>query len=171
MKLSAKAFFSALCLFCGTLVRADVLAAWDMNGVDVAAGSGIDGSSPAYEMNATTTGLHVQNGELSLGFDAPSSAANMYGFKFSAATHTGSLSDAIANDHYIQFTVSAEPGYRFDLASIEMNGQSGSSGPADIALFSNVDGFEAGMEMDSLTSRQGITGGWDTEAGGALQLI
>lgn len=167
MKLSRRAVIVVFyVVFMRSEAAADVLVAWDVNGVDVEAGSGINGSAPTYEMNATSKGLHIQNGELSLGFDAPSDAANVYGFKFSVATHTSSLGDAIANNHYIQFTLVAEAGYRFDLASIEMNGQSGSSGPDDIALLSSIDGFETGKEIGSLTGRQNITGGWDTDSSG-----
>lgn len=147
-------------------VRADILAAWDVNGVDVEAGSGIDNSTFPYTMNATTKGIHISGSALSLGFDGPSSAANMYGFKFSAGSHQTSLTDAILNDHYIQFNLIAEAGYQFNLSSIEMKGQSGSSGPDDIAVMSSVDGFTVGNEISSQTGRQGITGGWDTDASG-----
>jgi hypothetical protein len=150
----------------GFRAAADVLGAWDVNGVDVATGLNIDGAVPAYNMNATTMGLHIQAGELSLGFNAPSAASDMYGFKISDGIHTSSLEGAIAADHFIQFTLFAESGYRFDLTSIEMNGTSGSSGPDDIALLSDVDGFAEGSAIQSLTGRQNLTGGWDTDASG-----
>ncbi|MEE9367560.1 MAG: hypothetical protein V3V05_01725 [Pontiella sp.] len=165
-----KGIGAAAMLLIGSPTMADILAAWDVNGVDVEAGA----TSFPYTMNATTNGINISGGELSLGFDVPSEAANMYGFKFSAATHQTSLADAVANNHYIQFTVTAETGYRFDLTSIEMNGQSGTSGPDDIALMSGVAGFTAGNEITSLTGRQGITGGWDTDTSGwgeAISLI
>ncbi len=148
------------------MVFADVLVAWDVNGVDVADGTGVDNSAFPYTKTATTLRTNVSEGTLALGFDAPSGVNDMYGFKFSASTHQDSLAGAISNDHYIQFTLAAEVGYRFDLSSIEMNGQSGTSGPDDIALMSNVDGYNAGDEMASLTGRQGLAGGWDTELGG-----
>ena len=150
---------------------ADILAAWDVTGVDVEAGSGVDQVNFPYAMDATTRSVNISKGELTLGADLPSTAANLYGFKFSSATHQSTLTAAIANDHYIQFTLVAETGYRFDLSSIEMNGQSGSSGPDDIALMSNVDGFSVGNEIISLTGRQGITGGWDTDSSGWGDMI
>ncbi len=153
------------------MVFADVLVAWDVNGVHVADGTGVDNSAFPYTKNATTLGTNISEGTLTLGFAAPSAAADMYGFKFSKETHQDSLAGALLNDHYIQFTLAAEVGYRFDLSSIEMNGKSGDSGPDDIALMSNVDGFNVGDEMASLTGRQGLTSGWDTEAGGWGDLI
>lgn len=145
---------------------ADILAAWNVAGVDVEAGNGVNNTSHPYTKNSTTTGTHIAGGQLTLGFDAPSGVSGMYGFKFSEGTHQTSLADAIANNHYIQFNLIAEVGYQFNLTSIEMNGQSGDSGPDEIALLSSVGGFVAGNELASLTGRQGITGGWDTDADG-----
>jgi len=154
------------------LGTADILAAWDVVGVDVEAGSGMAQTSFPYAMNATTHGVNISEGQLTLGTDLPSTTAKMYGFKFSTATHQTSLTGAIANDHYIQFTLVAEAGYRFDLLSIEMNGTSGTSGPDDIALMSNVDGFTAGNEIDSLTGRQSnLAGTWDTDSSGWGDII
>lgn len=150
---------------------ADILAAWDVAGVDVEAGTGLGQVDFPYAMNATTRGVNISDGQLTLGTDLPSTAVNLYGFKFSSATHQTSLTAAIANDHYIQFTLVADAGYRFDLSSIEMNGQSGTSGPDAIVLMSNVDGFNEGNEITSLTGRQGITGGWDTDPSGWGDII
>lgn len=151
---------------CAFHAKADILAAWDVAGTDVADLTGVDGDGFPYAKNASTTGLHVSGGQLGLGFDSPSSAADMYGFRFLSGMHTTSLADAIANNHYIQFTVVAQEGYRLNLASIEMNGESGTSGPGDIALLSDVAGFGAGNEIASLAGRQGVNGGWDTDASG-----
>jgi hypothetical protein len=153
------------------LGTADILAAWDVAGVDVGAGSGVDQVSFPYTMAAATQGTNISEGRLSLGADLPSTAGGMYGFKFSTTTHQTPLTDAIANDHYIQFTLVAKTGYRFDLLSIEMNGQSGTSGPDDIALMSNMDGFNTGNEIALLTERQGVTGGWDTDPSGWGDII
>ena len=149
-----------------TMVSASILAAWDVDGVDVEAGAGIETTSYPYTKSATTLGMNVSEGHLLLGADLPSTTSGMYGFRFSAATHQSSLADSIENGHYIEFAVVAAAGYRFDLSSIEMNGQSGTSGPDNIALMSNVDGFAAGDEIATLVGRQGVTGSWDTDASG-----
>ncbi len=153
-------------LLSSPVLYADLLAGWDVNGVDVSGGSGIDDAAFPYTKNATELGVNISGGALALGFDGPSSTANTYGFRFLAGTHQTSLGDAIVSSHYIEFTVAASAGYQFDLASIEMNGESGDSGPDNIALMSDVDGFLAGNEIASLTGLQGVTGGWDTDASG-----
>ena len=153
---------------------ADILAAWDVLGVDVEAGIGVEQGSFPYAKSAATQGVNISESQLTLGADLPSIKGDMYGFKFSATTHQTSLVAAIANNHYIQFTLIAETGYQFDLSSIEMNGESGSSSPDDIALMSDVGGFNAGDEIASLTDRQDVTGGWDTDSsgwGGVIDLL
>jgi len=150
---------------------ANILAAWDVDGVDVAEGTGVDTPSFPYTRNAATLGVNISEGRLSLGTNLPSTSTGMYGFRFSAATHQSSLLGAIEKNHCIQFTMTAKAGYRFDLSSIAMNGQSGTSGPDDIALMSSIDGFTAGDEMRWLTGRQGVTGGWDTDASGWGDII
>ena len=161
----------SICLFGASLSSADILAAWDVTGVDVEAGTGLDQTNLPYTFEATTRSVNITEGWLTLGADLPSTAGGMYGFKFSSATHQTSLVAAITNNHYIQFALIADSGYRFDLSSIEMNGQSGTSGPDDIALMSNVDGFNDGDEMASLTERQGLAGGWDTDTSGWGDMI
>lgn len=161
----------AVLLFVAPFSSADILAAWDMAGVDIESGLGVDNPLFPYTKKASIQGVNIKEGTLTLGADLPSTTADMYGFKFSLATHQTSLAGALENDDYIQFALTAEEGYRFDLLSIKMNGQSGTSGPDDIALLSNVDGFSVGNEIATRTGRQGVTGGWDTDASGWGGLI
>lgn len=156
-------FLMAMCLE----VKADVLVAWDVTDVDVKADLNMEGAESAYEMEATTMDSHIQRSALSLGFNAPSEAVDIYGFKFPSAIQERSLADAITEGHFIQFVLFAKSGYRFNLSSIEMKGTSGTSGPDDIALMSDVDGFVEGLEIRALTGRQTTTAGsWDTDLSG-----
>ncbi|MDD4737530.1 MAG: PEP-CTERM sorting domain-containing protein [Kiritimatiellae bacterium] len=153
-------------LVAASISFADVIAAWEVTGVNVGSGTGIDEAVSPYRFSATSKDANMGTAQLSLGFDGPSTATDMYGFRFSAATHQTSLADAISNNHYIQWSLTAASGYALNLTSLEMNGQSGSSGPADIVLMTSVDGFSEGDEIGSLTARQNVTGGWDTDSSG-----
>jgi hypothetical protein len=146
--------------------QADVLIGWDVSGVDVEAGVGVSGVDSGYALLPATKASNVQGGALTLGFNAPSALSDVYGVKYNADLHQTTLADAIDNNHYIQFNLTALSGYRFDLVSIEMSGASGSSGPDSVALMASVLGFSAGEELGTLTGRQGVGGGWDTDASG-----
>ncbi|VGO12134.1 hypothetical protein PDESU_00685 [Pontiella desulfatans] len=144
---------------------ADQLVAWNVDGIDVEAGL-IPGDS--YGLGATTP--HVSgkiSGMLSLGGGVnPSTTAGQYGFKVSEANEQTTLSGAIAENHYIQFTLVADSGYRFDLFSIDLNGESTGSGCDNVAILSSVDGFSDADAMMELANRQGVTGGFDTDGSG-----
>ncbi len=143
---------------------ADVLTAWDLAGVDAA---DLPAGAP-YEFAATTR--HVSgsvDGALMLGGGVnPSTTAGQYGFKVSSADEQITLAGAIAENHYIQFTLIADEGFCFNLSSLEMKGESSSTGSDNVALMSDVDGFVSGNEIATLGERQGVTGGWDTDASG-----
>lgn len=143
-----------------------ILGAWDVDGVDVADGIGVNDTEFPYTLNANSSVAHVVGGALTLGFDSPSGAVGLFGFKFSSGTHQSSITNAIAMDNHIQFSLTAESGYSLNLSSLELNGESGTSGPDNIALMSDATGFLAGQEIGSLNNRQNITGGWDTDASG-----
>lgn len=154
----------ALMMLAGATAQADVLSAWDVDGIDVADGKGIDTSVAPYTFSASLLGSNVDDARLSLGSVNPTTSNDQYGMKISA--DQTSLAGAIDNDHYIQFTVTAASGYRLNLASIEMNGQSSSTGADDVALLSNVDGFSSTEIIDSVADISGLTGGFDTDSSG-----
>jgi hypothetical protein len=142
----------------------DVLAAWDVLGVDVA---DLPSGAPYGFGSTTSHSSGKATGELTLGAGVnPTTSADQYGFKVSAADEQTTFAGAVDNNHFIQFTLEADVGYRFDLTSIELNGESSGTGADSIALTSDIDGFSSGSEIATLSGRQGITGGWDTDASG-----
>ncbi len=146
---------------------ADVLSGWDLAGVDVADGTGIDSGSSPYPFTSTNTGANVGSAVLSLSASVnPSTSNDKYGFKVSAGDEETTLSGAISAGHYFEFTISAASGYLLNLTDIEMNGEATSTGADDAAIFSNIDGFTAGNELDSVTGIAGATGGLDTDSSG-----
>lgn len=140
----------------------DELIQWDVDGVDVEASL----TSPDFSF-AGTTGTNIASGELTLSSSVnPSTSSNEYGFKITGGEEETTLAGAITAEHFLQFTMDAESGFVFNLESLEINGQSTSSGAKNVAILSNVDGFSAGSEIDSLGNIAGVTGGFDTDSSG-----
>jgi len=144
---------------------ADSLASWDVNGIDVAAGTGIDeGTSPyAFTSPNLITGVEDAKLQLSSAVNA-STSASQYGAKVS--TTEISLANAIAGGHYIEISISATAGYELNLSSIEMNGQTSGTGWTDAVFMSSIAGYTAGNELDTVTGIADVTGGLDTDASG-----
>jgi hypothetical protein len=151
------------------VMHADVLVAWDVDGVDA---SEIAGGAP-YEFAATSSNPSGRvGGSLTLGQGVnPSTSAGQYGFKISSVDEQATLAGAISSEHFIQFTLEAEAGYRFDLKNIELKGESSSSGCDNVAILTSADGFNEGRALAPLANRQDITGGLDTDASGWGDLI
>lgn len=146
-------------------IQADIIAAWDVNGIDVAGGTGIDEGVAPFRFTAPTQDTNISDAKLSLGSGVnPSTSASQYGFKISSAQTT--LAGAISNDHYFEFNIEITSGFQLDLDNITMNGRSSSTGADDVALMSSIDGYVAGSEIASLTGISGTTGGFDTDASG-----
>lgn len=151
----------------GGTAHGAVLVAWDVEGVDVADGTGIDESSSPFTFTAGTRAGNISDAELTLSSAVnPSTSADQYGFKISAGDEETTLAGAITSGHYLQFTIEVASGYQVNLTSIEMNGESTGTGADDVALLSSVDGFSAGNEIDSVTNIQDVTGGFDTDSSG-----
>lgn len=146
---------------------ADLLAGWDVDGVDVDDGTGIDEGTSPYTFTASTIGANIGTAELRLSADVnPSTASDQYGFGVSGADEQTTLAGAISANHYWEFTLTAESGFFLNLESISMNGDATSTGADDVALMSNIDGFVVGNEIASLTGVAGETGGLDTDSSG-----
>jgi hypothetical protein len=156
-----------ICLALTSLCHADVIAAWDVDGVDVGDGTGIDEGVSPYRFTSPSTDANISLAQLSLGSGVnPSTSAGQYGFKVASANAQTTLAGAIANDHYIQFSLSIEPGFLLNLTSIEMDGQTSSTGADDAAFMTSIDGFAAGDEIATVTGIAGATGGLDTDGSG-----
>lgn len=154
---------------------AEELAVWDVNGVDVADGTKIDESVSPYAFTAGKLGSNVSDAKLTLSDNvSPSTVASRYGLKILSENDpkSTSLLEAISNNHYMQFTVSAFEGYRLNFSSIQMSGGGTATSPNNVALLSSVGGFidsEAIAEVSNVTS----DGSMDTDSlgwGGPIDL-
>lgn len=144
-----------------SIVWADVLAAWNVDGIELDAGSFV----APYQLSATGAAEYVA-AVLTLGSGvSPSTTAGQYGFKISDNAGQTSLVGAIDNDHYIEFALTVSSGYRINLGSLQLNGEASSTGCSNVALMSSVAGFVAGQEIASANAAN-KTGGFDTDASG-----
>ncbi len=147
-------------------VSAEVVAGWDLDGVDLDDGIGVESNVPPYTLYSTTNDVTQVDAQLMLGSGVnPSTTAGQYGFKISSADQTNSLAGAIATNHYIECALSIDSGYRLNLESIELLGQSSSGGCSNVVLMTSIDGFAAGNEIASAYPAN-ETGGFDTDASG-----
>lgn len=146
--------------------QAAIVAGWEVDGVDVGDGTGLDAPGAPYIFSATTSETAHVTAQLTLGAGVnPSTSSGQYGFKIPAAEATDSLAGAIAAEHYIEFTLSITNGYGLNLDSIEMNGGGSSTACSNVVLLSSVEGFVPGQEIASAYPANG-TGGFDTDASG-----
>jgi len=147
-------------------VHAAVIAGWDVNGIDVNDGIGMETNIPPYAFKATTSETGHVSAHLTLGDGVnPSTSANQYGFKLASDDGTNSLAGAIAGSHYIEFSLVITNGYQLHLESIELNGQATASGCSNVVLMSSLDGFTVGQEIVSAYPAN-VTGGFDTDSSG-----
>ncbi len=68
-----------------------------------------------------------------------------------AETASSSMAEAIANDAYMSFTVTADSGYFMDLDSLDFGAYPGGSSERSFAVYSSVGGFAAGSELLSVS--------------------
>jgi hypothetical protein len=164
MKIKTLLLAAALGLATATGGRAAILASWDINGVDVADGTGIDQNVSPYAFSTTgVTGIQDARLQLSSSVN-PTTSADQYGVKVS--TNETSLADAITAGHYFEISITVAAGYTMNLTSIEMVGQTSSTGWDNAAFMSSVAGYTSGNELDSVTGISGSTGGLDTDGSG-----
>jgi len=157
---------TALAFFLVCNAGAEVVAGWDVDGVDLDGGIGVESNSYPYAFFATTSETGRVVAKLMLGDGVnPSSWPNEYGFKISSSDATNSLAGAIAKNQYIQISVEIAEGCSLDLQSLEIKGQSSSLGCSNIVLMTSVDGFGAGQEIASAFPAN-KTGGFDTDESG-----
>ncbi len=143
-----------------------VLAGWDVAGVDLDQEGGVLSNAPPYTFFATTSDVSHVQAWLALGAGVnPSTSADQYGFKISSGAQTNTLAGAIALDHYLEFSISVDDGYRLNLASIEMTGGGSGTGCSNVVLMSSVDGFSAEAEIASAFPANS-EGGLDTDESG-----
>ena len=156
--------FNLLCVVYAT--QAALLAGWEISGVDLDDGFGIETNIAPYTFWATTTEVQHVSAKLTLGEGAhPSTAANEYGFKIPSDQIATNLASAIEKKQYIECTIKIAEGYTLHLESIEMHGQASTLGCSNVVLMSSLDGFVAGREIASAFPVN-KTGGFDTDSSG-----
>lgn len=84
------------------------------------------------------------------------------GGRFNATNwSTVSISDAVANNKYMEFTITPSPGCNFSISSIFIQLQRSGTGPSAVALRSSADGFTANLDaiypIADITTTQSFT--------------
>ena len=123
---------------------AQTLISWDVSGIEA------DTLTAPYTVAGTNLATGISGGSLSLGSGTnPTTSAAQYGFKISSSNAQTTLAGAISQNHYMQWTVTADSGFNFT-----------------VALFSSVEGFTDGDQIKEVSSIQDVTGGFDSDASG-----
>ncbi|GAB5560205.1 MAG: hypothetical protein SynsKO_18520 [Synoicihabitans sp.] len=164
MTIARLTFLITTLLVSSSIVHAQVVAGWDVEGLDVAETL----TGPSYSFSSTSTAANV-TAALTLSSSVnPSTSADQYGFKVSGGDDgvSATLATAISDGNYFEFTLTAATGYELTLTSIEMNGGATSSGAANVALLSSVDGFNDSSAIATATEVNSGTGGFDTDSSG-----
>lgn len=147
-------------------VHAGVVSGWDVSGVELDTGTGLDALGAPYVFSATTSETGHVVAMLVLGDGvSPSTAQHQYGFKIAGSAQTNSLAGAIESNHYVEFLLTVATGYELNLESIEINGEASSTGCSNVVLITSIDGFTAGQEISSVFPAN-KTGGFDTDSSG-----
>ncbi|RKX37306.1 MAG: hypothetical protein DRP64_17380 [Verrucomicrobia bacterium] len=148
-------------------VRAGVVAGWNVDGVELDVGTGLDAPGAPYTFSATTSETGRISAQLTLGVGVtPSTSINQYGFKIAGSDETNSLAGAIASDHYMEFSLTIAGGCELNLDSIEMKGQAAGTGCSNVVLMTSIDGFVDGQEIASAYPVNEGSGGFDTDSSG-----
>lgn len=148
-------------------VRAAVVAGWDVIGVELDVGAGLDAPGAPYLFSATTSETAGVSAQLTLGDGVnPSTSVDQYGFKIAGGDETNSLAGAIASNHYMEFSLTIAGGYELNLDSIEIKGEASGTGCSNVVLMASIDGFTAGQEIASAFPANEGTGGFDTDSSG-----
>jgi hypothetical protein len=148
-------------------VAPDLLAGWDVVGIDLNDGLGIETAAPPYTCAAITSAFTHVTAFLRLGGGVnPSTSPDQYGFKVATSNQAATLSEAISAGHYIECVLIPDEGYMLNMDRLELNGQSTASGCSNMVLMSSVAGFSDGQQLASALDMAGKTGGFDTAGSG-----
>ena len=148
-------------------VRAGVVAGWEVSGVELDVGEGLDAPGAPYLFSATTSETGRVSAQLTLGDGVnPSTSVNQYGFKIPTSDKQTSLIGAITNNHFIEFSITVDAGYELNLESIEINGEASGTGCSNVVLTTSIEGFTAGQEIASAYPANEGSGGFDTDSSG-----
>lgn len=128
--------------------QATLIALWENDGLQ---------GTNAGPVSANSLGVNVESAELGRGAGAtPSTYNNTLAMRNRTET---SLANAIANDRYFYVEVEAADGYWFNFDSIFLRLEANNiANGAQVALFSNHTGFNAGDELWSIDLYDGGDG-------------
>ena len=156
--------FVGLILTC-CLASAAELATWDVAGIDL--NDTTQGHSAPFTIVGTLGDPGIDTAALSLGAGVNSTTStNQYGFKIPSTDSQTTLAGAIANNHYIQFSIIAATGYTLNLTNLEFNGEASGTGASDVAIMSDIAGFTVGSELATVNGVDSGSGGFDTDTSG-----
>ncbi len=145
-----------LFLFMGS-VRAEIIAAWEVSGLELDDGTHL----APFVVAAHTAATHMAMAEVSLSYSVNrSTTADKYGFKISDSYEQTSLAGAIAAGHYMEFTLATDDDYAVTLNTLEIRGESTGSGCDNIAVLSDVGGFAEDQAIAGVSSNALGTWAW-----------
>lgn len=131
----------AFFLFSLTSAKAQILA-WEFNG---AAGN-------ETTIASTTTDANLNSSSVSRGAGINASSLGN-AFSSTDFTVSGTFTDAVNNNDYMQFTVNAKSGYKVSLSTLDVNFRRSASGPNTFQWQYSLDGFStAGINIGSAIS-------------------
>lgn len=147
--------------------QAALLLGWDIAGIEVDEGIGLETNEVPYTFFSTTNTAVELDAYLTLSENVnPSTGVDQYGFKIPRTDLTNSLAGAVDSGHYLEITLVIEDGHFLNLDSLEMKGQSSATGCSNLVIMSSIDGFVVGNELGAVNSANIGAGGFDTDASG-----
>ena len=116
--------------------NADLLAGWDVTGVNAAA-------TPVFTCTTVGANVTLSSTVLSLGLGiTPSGAANTFvGSTWTAANYA----DAVTSNDYVSWFIQADPGFSLTVTNIFFNFARTATGGSNIVVQSSFDGFSANL--------------------------
>jgi len=133
-----KNYLSLILLICALNFGFGQIITFDFNGL---AGNEASAGSNYNDLNLGTSTITRGAGL---------SAANNAN-RFNATGWAGtSIANAVAGDDYIEFTITPNATYEFNVTTIEVNFQRSGTGPRGIALRSSLDGYAANIDTEKV---------------------
>ena len=133
------------CLLSASVVWGDLLLGWDMNGL----GGGIG----ALTEVVTSIVEHAQIQESSIirraGGMTTQGANNAF---VTGGWSTTDINDALANDNFINWTVSSTAGFQFNVTNFSWRISRNTTGPTGLVLRSSLDNFSTDLAVYALTN-------------------
>lgn len=119
--------------------------------------AGAAGNEVSLNSNFNNPGLNSSTITRGIGL-----TASVNGDRFNATNWAiSNITNAVSGNHYMEFTISALAAYSFSISSIQIQFQRSGTGPSQLALRSDVDGYVADLDglknITDNTSTQSFT--------------